>query len=735
MAEERTINAAGSSLHGFAPATLQEQQLLGELERALDNHEFCFFLQPKCNNITRAIVGMEALVRWNHPTRGCVPPAEFIPLLERTGLVTRLDQYIWESVCQTLHRWQENGSNLVPVSVNVSVQDILHLDVPQIFADLVEKYQLEPKLLLAEITETMVAEDTRMVENAIQGLHRKGFSVMMDDFGSGYSSLNMLKDTNVDAIKLDMKLIDINPQNRSKGVQIVESVVDMAHRLNLPIIAEGVETPEQVSILQAADCLYAQGYYFFKPMPVENAEALLAQPSNQDYWDMHRDLMRRDHRAEATDSEKTALALQAYQIFTDNLLELALLNLTTGVYRVVKRDARLPDADQQTADDLASYCDYLIKEQIVHPADADLFREQTDLEALRAALFHATEPVFYRFRENVSGQFIWITMEILPCRGCCAQDPWVTVLVRSDAQTDQLSEELDFSYSHDTLTGLANRNRYEADLRELPCSDCESIVCTYIDVVGMHAVNTHLGHRSGDALLCCLANAARKFFATSRVYRIGSDEFVILTPNEPPYRVWSTIDRMRAFLKEKDYAISVGIQYTSDLRRLDEAVAKAEAAMRQDKLAYYDRNGRARQLEGLNEKLERTLQQKQDTEHFLNMLAPKYKGVYVVDLQKDAVRPIIVPTYFQSILDTCGGSYTAALTHYRDTLVLPEYRKDFAVLFDFDYLRSEVFSGRVVEHHYRKTDGSRFCIKVAPYSYSSAHINEVLWIFANDDAE
>lgn len=117
------------------------------------------------------------------------------------------------------------------------------------------------------------------------------------------------------------------------------------------------------------------------------------------------------------------------------------------------------------------------------------------------------------------------------------------------------------------------------------------------------------------------------------------------------------------------------------------------------------------------------------------MLAPKYKGVYVVDLQKDAVRPIIVPTYFQSILDTCGGSYTAALTNYRDTLVLPEYRKDFAVLFDFDYLRSEVFSGRVVEHHYRKTDGSRFCIKVAPYSYNSSHINEVLWIFANDDAE
>ena len=601
---------SGSGIHRFAPAMLDslkaQQQLLSELEHALDNHEFTFFLQPKCNSMTRAIVGMEALVRWNHPTRGCVQPSEFMPLLESTGLITRLDQYIWEAVCQTLQKWQASDSNLVPVSVNVSVVDIVNLDVPQIFSDLVEKYQLEPKLLLAEITETMLAENSSVVENAIQGLHRKGFSVLMDDFGSGYSSLNMLKDTNVDAIKLDMKLIDMNQENRSKGVQIVESVVDMAHRLNLPIIAEGVETPEQVSMLQAADCLYSQGYYFFKPMPVENAEKLLADPTNQDYWDLRRDLMRRDRRVENPDSEKTALALQAYQIFTDNVLELSLLNLATGAYRVIKRDARLLGADLEKEEDFVNYCDRLVNEKIVHEEDADLFLEQTDLEALRSVLYHATAPEFYRYRENVSGQYVWVTTEVLPCRGCCAQNPWATVLVRNDAQADQLSEELDFSYSHDTLTGLANRSRYEADLRELPHSGYESVVCTYIDVVGMHEVNEHLGHRSGDTLLCCLANAARKFFATSRVYRIGSDEFVILTPNEPPYSVWSTVDRMRAFLKEKDYVISVGIQQTTDLRRVDEAVAKAEAAMRQDRQAYYDHNGRARQLEGLNEKMERT---------------------------------------------------------------------------------------------------------------------------------
>ena len=732
---------SGSGIHRFAPAMLDslkaQQQLLSELEHALDNHEFTFFLQPKCNSMTRAIVGMEALVRWNHPTRGCVQPSEFMPLLESTGLISRLDQYIWEAVCQTLQKWQASGSNLVPVSVNVSVVDIVNLDVPQIFSDLVEKYQLEPKLLLAEITETMLAENSSVVENAIQGLHRKGFSVMMDDFGSGYSSLNMLKDTNVDAIKLDMKLIDMNQQNRSKGVQIVESVVNMAHRLNLPIIAEGVETPEQVSMLQAADCLYTQGYYFFKPMPIENAEKLLAQPNNADYWDIRRDLMRRDHRtaAEDPDSEKTALALQAYQIFTDNLLEVSLLNLVTGTYRVIKRDARLPGADLAKEEDFTTFCDRLVNEKVVHPDDAEMFQEQVDLPLLQDTLFHSQQPEFYRFRKQIANQFVWITMEVLPCRGCCAQNPWATVLMREDAQANQLSEELDFSYSHDTLTGLANRSRYEADLRELPNSGYESVVCTYIDVVWMHEVNEHLGHRSGDTLLCCLANAARKFFATSRVYRIGSDEFVILTPNEPPYSVWSTADRMRAFLKEKDYAISVGIQQTTDLRHVDEAVAKAEAAMRQDRQTYYEHNGRARQLEGLNEKMERTLQEKRDAEHFLKVLAPKYKTVIVVDLQEDTVRPVIVPDDFQSVLDTCGGSFRAALTNYRDTLVAPEDRENFAKLFDFGLVRSTVFSSNLLEHRYRKTDGRSFCIRVTPYSRSGSHINEVLWIFADEDVE
>ena len=162
-------------------------------------------------------------------------------------------------------------------------------------------------------------------------------------------------------------------------------------------------------------------------------------------------------------------------------------------------------------------------------------------------------------------------MEFLPCRNCCAQNPWATVVVREDAQANHLSEELDFSYSHDTLTGLLNRSLFETDLRTLQSSEYDSMVCTYIDVVGLHEINNHLGHRSGDAMLCFIANAARKFFVSSRIYRIGGDEFVIFTPNQPPYSVWVAVDKMRAFLREKEYEISVGIQSTNNLHRLDDA--------------------------------------------------------------------------------------------------------------------------------------------------------------------
>ena len=192
-------------------------------------------------------------------------------------------------------------------------------------------------------------------------------------------------------------------------------------------------------------------------------------------------------------------------------------------------------------------------------------------------------------------------------------------------------------------------------------------------------------------------------------------------------------DLLADFL-EKDCEISVGIQNTNNLRKLEAAVNKAEQAMQQDKLAYYGRNGQERQLKGLNEKLERTLTQKRDTEHFLRVLAPKYRSVYVVNLQDDSVRPIIIPDFFQKILDTSGGSFRAVITAYRDQYVVPESRDAFNSVLDYSFVRSKVLSGEIVEVHYTRTDGAPYTLKITPYSSSGSHIHETIWIFADDTA-
>ena len=161
---------------------------------------------------------------------------------------------------------------------------------------------------------------------------------------------------------------------------------------------------------------------------------------------------------------------------------------------------------------------------------------------------------------------------------------------------------------------------------------------------------------------------------------------------------------------------------------------KAEQAMQQDKLAYYGRNGQERQLKGLNEKLERTLTQKRDAEHFLRVLAPKYRSVYVVNLQEDSARPIIIPDFFQKILDTSGGSFRAVITAYRDQYVVPESHDAFNRVLDYSFVRSKVLSGEIVEVHYTRTDGAPYTLKITPYSSSGSHIHETIWIFADATA-
>jgi len=261
----------------------EELKILPDIERGLEEGEFTFFLQPKCSIKKDKVVGAEALARWNHKVRGLVSPGEFIPPLERNGSITKLDTFVWEAVCKKLKEWKDAGVEPVPVSVNVSRIDIFNLDVPRIFCDLVDKYEIDPKLIEIEITESAFVDDMKLIRTVVQKLRKKGFSILIDDFGSGYSSLNMLKDVQADVIKMDIKFFDLNQANYEKGVNIIQSVIDMSRRLGLPIIAEGVETQEQIDILSKMGLNYVQGYFYYKPLPLTDYETLITDPGKVSY--------------------------------------------------------------------------------------------------------------------------------------------------------------------------------------------------------------------------------------------------------------------------------------------------------------------------------------------------------------------------------------------------------------------------------------------------------------------
>ena len=259
--------------------TEEEYRILSDFQRGLEEKQVFFCLQPQCQTATGCIVGAESLARWRLPDGTMVPPDKFVPVLEKYGFVTDLDQYIWEEVCAWLHGWIERGHTPLPISVNVSQVDIFTIDVPEYMEYLCSKYQLPRSVLKIEITESAYVSDSSAVKNAVQKLRKLGFVVLMDDFGSGYSSLNMLRKLNVDIIKLDAQFLQLNNQDEDKGVHIIETIVNMAKTMSLPIIVEGVENGEQAAFLADLGCRYIQGYYLYRPMAVADFEKLIGNES------------------------------------------------------------------------------------------------------------------------------------------------------------------------------------------------------------------------------------------------------------------------------------------------------------------------------------------------------------------------------------------------------------------------------------------------------------------------
>ena len=271
LAIKKNLDNFANSLSVYDMSMMQdlmtEKSVLNDFQTALENGEFIFYLQPQFNAKTQKVNGGEALVRWNQPVKGILSPNNFVPVLEKTDYIASLDYYIWEQVARKLKDWKDGGFEDFYISVNISAKDFYYLDVYGALTRLVEKYGINPKNMNLEVTETILMSNVSMHQEILTKLQKYGFTIEMDDFGSGYSSLSTLRNLIMDVLKIDMEFLRAT-ENTEQSLKIINAIIDMAKALDMTVITEGVELESQADALAIMGCDYFQGYYFSRPIPV-----------------------------------------------------------------------------------------------------------------------------------------------------------------------------------------------------------------------------------------------------------------------------------------------------------------------------------------------------------------------------------------------------------------------------------------------------------------------------------
>ena len=250
---------------------LWEHKVEDDMDAALMNREFKVYLQPKISTAQESLAGAEALVRWIHPQEGFIPPNKFIPIFEKNGFILKLDDYMLEEIAKQQAQWIKEGRKVVPISVNISRAHFAKEDLAEHICSIVDKYQVPHNVIELELTESAFFDDKQILLQTVKKLREAGFPVSMDDFGAGYSSLNSLKELQLDVLKLDADFFR-GADAQDRGLLIVSEVIDLAKKLNMKIVAEGIESREQVDFLTEQECDLIQGYFFAKPMPVNEFE-------------------------------------------------------------------------------------------------------------------------------------------------------------------------------------------------------------------------------------------------------------------------------------------------------------------------------------------------------------------------------------------------------------------------------------------------------------------------------
>ena len=494
---------------------LRQQAIIDSMESALHDRQFQIYFQPKYRIRDDQLAGAEALVRWTHPKWGMLSPAEFIPLFEKNGFITKLDQFVWEEVCRKLKAWEKRGYSDFPVSVNVSRADIYSVDIADLLISIVQKYGLTPEQLHLEITESAYTENSIQLIEVVNRLRELGFIIEMDDFGSGYSSLNMLNQMPIDVLKLDMKFIQ---SETAKPLEhgILQFVTDLARRMHLSVVAEGVETREQLDRLLEVDCDYVQGYYFARPMPAEEFEQFLEKEKLRGKLGgitLSHDEDRPEYRKQVlliADEDEQYIE-QVRENFSALFHVMAATDVNAALSLVAAYNDRIALVllSQSLSKDGAFTVLELIRQNrdlwkipviITGPADRDLERK-----ALKSgALDYAAKP---HWPESLTKRVAH------------------AIRLNTSRMREEILREEAF---RDHMTGALNRRGWQAAAETLHKADAPMAVC-FFDLDNLKKINDICGHGEGDRLIVEFSKAIRKNIRdTDIVARLGGDEFIVV---------------------------------------------------------------------------------------------------------------------------------------------------------------------------------------------------------------
>ncbi|MCI2056600.1 MAG: EAL domain-containing protein [Oscillibacter sp.] len=545
---------------------LKERQITDSMREALEQGQFCIYLQPKYDLNSECIAGAEALARWIHPQFGFMNPGEFIPLFERNGFITELDRFIWDGTCGLIEEWMRVSGRAVPVSVNVSRRDIYQENLPNILMEIVKKHGLEPRQLHLEITETAYTENPEQLISVVGALKKLGFVIEMDDFGSGYSSLNMLSALPIDILKLDMRFIQ-QESDRRDSKNILSFIISLAKWMNLLVIAEGVETQEQIDFLRNMDCNYVQGYYFAKPMSSadfsrliateELAESIPAMDKDWNVGSVRESGQTGDRMMLIVDDQETNRAILA--------------ELFKKYYTIVEADNGKVAFQyiRQHYDKIA-----VILLDLIMPV-MDGFQV---LEKLRENPFYAEIPVIVtsqagqtsetRAFELGASDFLPkpYNLEVALHRVQNAVAHSAMQMLEQEKRMMSRMHELAAAAKSDPLTGLFNRSEMERQVDAFFAGGEKGrAIFLMLDIDNFKTINDLYGHDRGDEALCRVAERLRSLFRKEDlICRMGGDEFVVFITMRPDTAHFlNRLDRIRMRLhfsiEETEISCSIGI--------------------------------------------------------------------------------------------------------------------------------------------------------------------------------